>query len=226
MKQHFHVEIQELKKTLVQMAGMVEDAIRKAIRSLSERDPELAREVIETDREIDRLEINLEDRCLLMLARYQPVAVDLRLILVAVKMNNDLERMGDHAVNIAEKASEILRIPALKPLVDIPYMAGIVQEMVRDSLDAFVQGDVEKAIGVCRRDDTVDALEQQINRELLTYVMEDPQAISRAIDLTIVAKNLERIADISTNICEEVIFMVEARTIKHHFGEGERPDHP
>ncbi|MFQ5472874.1 MAG: phosphate signaling complex protein PhoU, partial [Dehalococcoidia bacterium] len=209
MKQHFHVEIQELKKTLVQMAGMVEDAIRKAIRSLSERDPELAREVIETDREIDRLEINLEDRCLLMLARYQPVAVDLRLILVAVKMNNDLERMGDHAVNIAEKASEILRIPALKPLVDIPYMAGLVQEMVRDSLDAFVQGDVEKAIGVCRRDDTVDALEQQINRELLTYMMEDPQAISRAIDLTIVAKNLERIADISTNICEEVIFMVE-----------------
>ena len=226
MRPHFHVEIREMKETLVRMAGMVEDAIRKAVRSLSERDPELAREVIETDREIDRLEIEVEDRCLSMLAKYQPVAIDLRLILVAVKMNNDLERMGDHAVNIAEKSSGILRLPALKPLVDIPYMAGIVQEMVRDSLDAFVRGDVEKATRVCERDDTVDALEQQINRELLTYMMEDPHAISRAIDLSVVAKNLERIADISTNICEEVIFMVEARTIKHHFDQADPPSGP
>ncbi len=219
MEQHFHIEIKELKQNLIKMSGMVEAAISKSIRSLVERNADQAQEVIEADREIDRLEIGIENQCLTLLARYQPVAIDLRFIIAAVKMNNDLERMGDHAVNITQQALNLIEEPPLKPLIDIPRMAGMVQGMVKDSLDAFVEGDAGKARAVCRNDDTVDGLNQQIIRELLTYMMEDPRNITRAVGLVIISKNLERIADLSTNICEEVIFMKEARTIKHHFEE-------
>jgi phosphate transport system protein len=219
VERHLQVEITELKHTLVRMAGLVEDAIDRAIRSLKERDENLAQEVIDLDPEIDKLEIDVENRCVNILARQQPVAVDLRLLVASIKMNNDLERMGDHAVNIAQKAQILMQTTPLKPLIDIPRMAGIVQRMVRDSLDAFVKGDAAKAKSVCESDDVVDQLEDQINRELLTYTFQEPKNISKAMHLSMIAKNLERIADLSTNICEEVIFMVEARTIKHHFNE-------
>jgi phosphate transport system protein len=219
VERHLQVEINELKQTLVRMAGLVEAAIDKAIRSLKERDESLARQVIDCDPDIDRLEIAVENQCVTILARQQPVAVDLRLLVASIKMNNDLERMGDHAVNIAERALSMIQSSPLKPLIDIPRMAGIVQGMVRDSLDAFVRSDAVRAKAVCERDDIVDQLEDQINRELLTYTMQEPKNIPKAMDLSMIAKNLERIADLSTNICEEVIFMVEARTIKHHFEE-------
>ncbi len=221
MERHLQVEINELKQNLLKLAGLVETSIDKAVRSLTERDENLAQEVIEEDVKIDQLEIRIENQCLSILARHQPVAVDLRLIIASVKINNDLERIGDHAVNIAEKAQNLIRTPPLKPLIDIPRMAELVQNMVKDSLDAYVGGDVEKAAAVCEKDDIVDSLEYQINRELLTYTLEDVTNTSRAMDLSMVAKNLERVADLSTNICEEVVFMVEARTIKHHFEEGD-----
>lgn len=217
MERHLDVEIANLKQSLVKMAGLVEFAIDKAIRSLKERNGELASEVIESDSSVNDLEIQNENRCLTLLARHQPVAADLRFILSAVKISNDLERMGDHAVNIAQKAQRLIKSSPLKPLIDIPYMASLVQQMVKDSLDAFVERDVEKARDVCARDDVIDGLEDQVNRELLTYMMETPRNISQALDLSMVAKNLERIADLSTNIGEEVIFIVSAKTIKHHF---------
>ena len=218
MERHFHAEINELKQNLLKMAGLVEASIDKAIRSLTDRNEALAQEVIDADPEINHLEIEIENQCINLLARHQPVAIDLRMLVAAVKMNSDLERMGDHAVNIAERAQQLLHEPPLKPLIDIPRMAVLVQEMVRNSLDAFVAGDVGKARAVCESDDLVDGLETQINRELLSYMIETPSSISRAINLSVIAKNLERIADISTTICEETIFLVEARTIKHRYG--------
>lgn len=219
MERHLDIEISNLKKDLVKMAGLVEAAIDKSIRALKERDSGLARQVIAEDAAINNLEIQNENHCVTLLARQQPVAADLRFIMASVKINNDLERMGDHAVNIAQKAERLSKLTRLKPLIDIPYMASIVQNMLKNSLDAFVQLDVAKARAVCANDDVVDGLEDQINRELLTYMMENAKNISQAMELSLVAKNLERIADLSTNIGEEVIFIVEAKNIKHHFGD-------
>jgi len=216
MERHLDTEIAQLRESLLKMAGLVELAIDNAIRALKDRDAELAKEVVKQDQAVDRLELQVENQCLNILARHQPVAIDLRFILACVKINNDLERMGDHAKNIAKKALSLIKSPPLKPLIDIPYMAQIVQKMVKDSLDAFLENDIAKARAVCESDDTVDALHHQIIRELTTYMIENPKIISRALDLTVVAKNLERMADLTTNIGEEVIFIVEARTIKHN----------
>jgi phosphate transport system protein len=217
MERHFETEIRNLKQDLIKMAGLVEAAIDKAILALKERNDALADEVIANDHQINQLEILVEQQCRSLLARHQPVAMDLRFIISCVKINNDLERMGDHAVNIAQKAQVLSKTPPVKPLIDIPYMAGLVQNMVKDSLDAFVQRDVAKAQAVCAQDDVIDGLEDQINRELLTYMMEDVKNISPCLSLALIAKNLERVADLSTNIGEEVIYMIEAKTIKHHF---------
>ena len=222
MERHLDTEITAVKRQLIRMAGLVEAAIDKATRALKERDAALARTVIEEDQVIDGLELEIESRCHSLLARHQPVAIDLRFVLAGVKINNDLERMGDHAVNIAEKAQALSQSRPIKPLIDIPYMARLVQEMVHKALDAFVEADAAKAKEVCESDDVIDGLESQIVRELITYMMEDPKTISQALALSMVAKNLERIADLSTNIGEEVIFMVEARTIKHHHEKAER----
>jgi phosphate transport system protein len=222
MERPLHVELSELKQSLIEMAGLVEASIRKSIRSLTERDHRLAREVIEEDHAIDRLEVEIENHAVTILARHQPVAVDLRVIVAVIKMNSDLERMGDHAVNIAERTEQLIDLPLLKPLIDIPRMATIAQDMVKKSLDAFVRSDARLAKSVCERDDEVDNLELQVNRELLTYAIEDPKNLSRALDLSMIAKNLERIADLSTNICEDVIFMVEAKVIKHRFRESQQ----
>lgn len=219
MERHFDEELQNLREQLLRMASLVEEAIAKAIQSLVDRDGELAQEVIDHDEEIDALEMAIDDLCLRLFALRQPMASDLRFITGAIKINNDLERVGDHAVNIAQRALQLVQEPPLQPLVDIPRMAQLAQSMVKDSLDAFVDGDAAKARSVCPRDDEVDQLEDHLIRVLLTYMMSDPRTISRALDLIIIAKNLERIADLSTNIAEDVIFIVQAKSIKHHAEE-------
>lgn len=219
MERHLDVETNSVKQDLLRMAGLAEAAIDKAIKALKERDADLARQVVAEDAAIDALEIKVENACFTLLARFQPVAADLRFIMAIIKIYNDLERMGDHAVNIAKKAEQLAAMAQLKPLIDIPYMGRMVQEMLRNSLDSFVSLDAGKARQVCESDDLVDGLDDGIQRELLTYMMEDPRNISQALNLAMVSKNLERVADLSTNVAEEVIFIVEARTIKHHLAQ-------
>jgi phosphate transport system protein len=222
---HFHKELDELKENLLRMAALVEGAIRDALQSLVKRDSELAKETFEGEDRINAMEIAIDDMCLRLLALRQPMASDLRFITSAMKITTDLERMGDQAVNIAERAIFLNQEPQLKPYIDVPRMAEIAQSMVKDVLDAFVNRDSKLARSVCERDDLVDGLKDQVLRELLTYMMSDPKTIPRAVHLIIVARCLERIADHATNIAEDVIFMLEARVIKHHADaeeEGER----
>ncbi len=217
MDRHFENELESLKRQLLSIASLVEEAIHRTIQALVERNEALARTVIASDDAINMAEIKIDDLCLKLLALHQPAAIDLRFITSAMKINNDLERMGDQAVNIAERVLELLKEPLLKPLIDLPRMAELAQKMVRDSLDAFVRKDTELARDVCRRDDEVDALNDQVFRELLTYMMQDPHTITRAVHLLLVGRHLERIADHATNICEDVIYLVQGRTIKHRF---------
>jgi phosphate transport system protein len=216
MERHIDRELSRLKDELIRMASLTEAAIGLSVKALVSRDAELARQVIASDETINMLEIEIEEGCLGIMARYQPEARDLRLLTMVLKINNDLERMGDQAVNIAERTLELLKEPLLKPLIDIPRMAELAQQMVKDSLDAFVQQDPLRARQICRRDDEVDRYDDQLFRELLTYMMEHPQAITRAVNLILVSRHLERIADHATNIAEDVIYMVEGKTIKHH----------
>jgi phosphate transport system protein len=199
------------------MASLVEEAIHRSIKALVDRDEELALLVLNSDDAINMAEIRIDDLCLKLVALHQPAAIDLRFIASAMKINTELERMGDQAVNIAERTIELLKEPLLKPLIDIPRMAELSQKMVKDSLDAFVRKDTELAREVCRRDDEVDAIDDQIFRELLTYMMEDPRTITRAVQLILVSRHLERISDHATNIAEDVIYMVQGKTIKHRF---------
>jgi phosphate transport system protein len=212
---HFQKELKELKENLLRMAALVEEAIRDAVQSLVKRDSDLARKTFEFEDRINKMEIAIDDMCLKLLALRQPMAVDLRFITSAMKITTDLERMGDQAVNIAERTVSLNEDPQLKPYIDIPRMTEIVQSMVRDVLDAFVNSDSKLARSVCERDDLVDGLNDQVVRELLTYMMSDPKTITRAVHLMIVARCLERIADHATNIAEGVIFMVDALVIKH-----------
>ena len=216
MERHLDLELDGLRDDLVRMAGLAEAAIGLAVKALVSRDAEMARQVIASDDAINTLEVEIDERCLRTMARYQPEAKDLRFLAMALKINNDLERMGDQAVNIAERTLELLKEPLLKPLIDLPRMAELAQRMVKDSLDAFVQQDVARAREVCRQDDQVDRLDDQIFRELLTYMMQDPRAITRAVNLILVSRHLERIADHATNIAEDVIYLTEGKTIKHH----------
>ncbi len=201
------------------MAGLAEAAIGLAVKALVSRDAQMARQVIASDGAINTMEMEVDELCLRIMALYQPEAKDLRFLAMALKINNDLERMGDQAVNIAERTLELLKEPLLKPLIDIPRMAQIAQAMVKDSLDAFVQQDVPRARAVCQRDDEVDRYDDQMFRELLTYMMQDPKAIARAVNLILVSRHLERIADHATNIAEDVIYLVEGKNIKHHAQE-------
>ena len=216
MDRHIDVELGRLKEELVRMAGLAEAAIGLSVKALVSRDAEMARQVIASDDAINTLELEIDERCLRAMARYQPEARDLRLLTMALKINNDLERMGDQAVNIAERTLELLKEPLLKPLLDLPRMAELVQRMVKESLDAFVQQDPVRARAVCRQDDEVDRYDDQLFRELLTYMMADPRAITRAVHLILVSRHLERIADHATNVAEDVIYLVEGKTIKHH----------
>jgi len=215
-RQHFEAERQALRNQLLTMGALVEDRVHRAIQALVERREEEARRIIETDKEINDLQIEIDDRCLKLLALQTPLAVDLRLITSAMKINADLERVGDQAVNIAENVLQLLPHPPLKPLIDIPRMAEIAERMVRDALDSFVKGDAGLARDVLRRDDEVDGLKDQLFRELLTYMMADPGTIQRALALLLISRHLERIADHATNIAEDVIFIAEAKDVRHH----------
>ncbi len=219
MERHFDHELKALKEQLLLMGGRAEGVVRKSIESLRRGDQALAQQVFEEDRAIDRLEIDVEERCLRLLALQQPLAGDLRFITAALKISNDLERVGDHAVNIAGGTTRLAGKPLLKPLVDIPRMADLAVGMLHESLDAFVRRDAESARRLVRRDDAVDDLNRQVFRELLSYMIEDPSTITRAMELVLVARNLERIADLATNVAEEVVFIAEARIIKHHTDE-------
>ena len=225
MHRHFEDELAELRTELLYMASLAEKAVETSITALKSRDEALANHVIDGDMIINQLEVKIDELCVEILARHQPMASDLRFVASAMKINNDLERIGDHAVNIAENTIKLLPEPELKPLLDIPRMATVAQGMVRDALDAFVHREVARAVSVCQSDDEVDALNNQVLRELVTYMASDPRAISRALSLILISKNLERIADLSTNIAEEVVFMVEARSIKHHLGKDDVHQH-
>jgi phosphate transport system protein len=221
VERHFDIEIDHLKDQLLLMAGRAESIVQKSIQALARRDKELAQTVFEDDHAIDRLEIDLEERCLELLARHQPLARDLRFITATLKISNDLERIGDHAVNIAGSALKLMEEPPLKPLVDIPRMAELATGMLRDALDAFVRRDAGGARTLVKRDDDVDALNEQLFRELISFMIENPRTITRAMELILVARNLERVADLATNVAEEVVFIAEARIIKHHAEDAE-----
>lgn len=206
-----------LRKELIESATHVEGMIDKSITGLMRKDSTLLTEVIEKDEpKANDSEISIEELCTTMIAQYEPRAKDLRTILMVMKMNNDLERVGDHAVNIAECSLFLIERPSLKPLLDIPRMAEESVGMLKDAIEAFINEDALLAAMVCERDSIVDNLGQQILRELITFMGADPTTIERSMRLLNIARNLERIGDLSTNISEDVIFMVEGRVIKHH----------
>ena len=216
MKRQFDKELKSLKEKLLKMASLAEESIAMAVSSLKERKEELAQKVFNGEETINLLDIEIDRLTLRLLALRQPMAVDLRFITSAMRIASELERIGDQSVNIAQRALDLLKLPLLKPLMDIPRMASLAQNMVKDSLNAFVNRDEKLARDVCQRDDEVDDLNDQIFRELLTYMMQDPSTISRAVDLILVGRHLERIADHATNISEDVIYYVKGKTIKHH----------
>jgi len=211
----YEEELRGLRAGLIKMGGLVESQIAEAIEALVERDPEHARAVIARDAEVNRMDIETDGRCINLLALHQPAASDLRFITTGLKITTDLERIGDNAVNICERALELNEEPQLKPYIDIPRMASIAQSMVKDSLDAFMRNDTALAEQVIARDDEVDQLNYQIYRELLSFMAEDPRTIAVATRVLFVSKYLERIADHATNIAEMVVFMVEGKNIKH-----------
>jgi phosphate transport system protein len=211
----FDLELKELKEKLLYEGGLVEKALRGAIQALLDRNSALAHQVIQDDHILNAREVETDEFCLKLLALRQPAARDLRFITTAIKINYDLERIGDMAVNICERVQELVIEPQLKPYIDLPKMAETVQAMVKESLDAFVKEDVQIAWKVTRDDEQVDQLLDQIFRELLTYMMQDPKTISRATRLLFISKYLERMADHAVNIAELVIFMVEGRIIRH-----------
>ena len=206
-----------LRKELIEYGAHVESMINKSITGLMKKDPAVLAEVIDKDEvQANETEITIEELCTSMIAQYQPRAKDLRTILMVMKINNDLERAGDHAVNIAESSLYLIERPAIKPLLDIPRMAEEAVMMLKDAIDAFIKEDAVMAAMVCERDTIVDNLGQQILRELITFMGADPTTIERSMRLLNIARNLERIGDLSTNISEDVIFMTEGRVIKHH----------
>jgi len=210
-------KIHELSKKVIKQAGMVEKMIKDSIDSLINRDREKAIKVIEIyEPRVNYTEIEIDEMVTNLIALYQPEAKHLRTILMILKMNNDLERIGDLAVNIAESSLFLMEKPPVKPLIDLPRMAEEVMLMLRNSILAFINEDTELAIEVCKHDDMVDALRDQIYRELITYMMSDPSTIERALHLMRISRNLERIADLATNICEDAIYTAEGKVIKHH----------
>jgi phosphate transport system protein len=216
---HFQEELEQLKTRLLEMGGAAEEQVRVAVKGLVDRDRDLIDEALGGDEPLNALHIEIDNRCFTLLALYQPMAADLRTIVAVVKINTDLERVGDLAVNIAEAARRYASHAPVKKLIDIPQMASIAQAMLRDALDAFVRRDVVLAQRVLNEDDQLDALKTQIFRELLTYMLQDPSTIEPALDLILVSRHLERIGDHATNIAEDVIFIVSARDVRHHAGE-------
>jgi len=215
MKRHFSEELADLHEKVLRMGGLAEQMTRRSVQSLVERKGEMLEEVRAMEAQVNRLHLDIDETCLEILALRQPAAKDLRFIAAAMKINADLERIGDQAINIAQRTESLLSVPLLKPLIDIPRMAQTAEEMLKGSLDAFVNGDAELAYATILRDDSVDQLKDQIFRELLTYMMADPKTIPTAMDLTLVSRHLERVGDHATNICEHVIFMVKGKDVRH-----------
>jgi phosphate transport system protein len=211
----YEEELKKLREEILYMGGMVEDQIQKAIKSLVDRDSDLAEVIIERDHEVNRLDVEIDEVCIKLLALHQPAGRDLRFITTGLKITTDLERIGDMAVNICERALELNQEAQLKPYIDIPRMARIAQRMIRESLDAFVREDTELALKVCKNDEEVDQLNSQIFREVVTFMIEDPHTINRAMKISSISKYLERIADHATNIAEMVIFMAKGKSIRH-----------
>jgi len=215
MERHWDQDLEKIRGELLRMGGLTEQMITGVMQALIERDSDHARVVIGTDREVDSLEKLIDEDCLETIARHQPMAVDLRFLVAGMKISTDLERIGDSAVNVAQAAIVLNQEPQLKPYIDLPRLAELTQAMVRDALDSFVRRDGELGLDVCRRDDLVDGLYKQLFRELLSYMMEDPSTVTRALHLLLIARNFERIADHATNIAEGVIYYVEGRDIRH-----------
>ncbi|HLB01692.1 MAG TPA: phosphate signaling complex protein PhoU [Nitrospiria bacterium] len=215
MQRHFDEELKGLKEKILRMGALVEEQIRNSIKALVERDSDLARQVIANDHRVNAMDVEVDEDCLRLIALHQPMAKDLRFITTAMKISTELERMSDLAENIAERATELNEEPQLKPYIDIPRMAEHAQRMVKEALDAFVNGDNTLARKVCADDDFIDDLTHQIFRELLSYMIEDPHTISRAVRITFVAKYIERVADHATNVAELVVYLVEGKIIRH-----------
>jgi len=212
---HYEQELEELREKIIYMGALVEKVIQRGIRALVERDSHLAEEIIAQDDQIDRLDVEIEEKCIKLLALRQPTAGDLRFITTTIKINGHLERIGDMAVNVARKVLILNKEPRLKPYIDLPRMAELAQSMIRESLDAFINKNVELANKVRRDDDLVDQLNEQIFRELLTYMMEDHKNIPRAMLISQIAKNIERISDHAKGIADMVIYMITGQTVRH-----------
>jgi phosphate transport system protein len=213
---HFREELEALQGRLLEMGGLAEERVRAAVQGLVTRDPSLFEKVLLGDEPINQLHIEVDNRCFRLLALHQPMATDLRAIVAAVKINTDLERVGDLAVNIAEAGTRYISHPPVKKLIDIPQMGEIAQSMLRDSLDAFVKRDTALAHQVLNEDDRLDSLKTQVFRDLLTYMLKDQTTVEPALDLILVSRHLERIGDHATNVAEDVIFMVSALDVRHH----------
>jgi len=213
---HFHDELSQVKVRLLTMSGEAEAALRLAVEALLERSPDKAAQVIAGDKVIDGMEVEIEETCIDLLALQQPMARDLRMLVAAIKIANDLERVGDHAVNLAQSAERLERSRPIAPEPEIVEMARLAREMLSDALEAFVRSDAAAGREICLRDDKVDALNRSVFRILLTHMMEDPHVIGAAMELFLVSRNLERVADLATNIAEDVVFLVEGKSIKHH----------
>ena len=211
----YELQLEKLRASVLEMGGLVEDQIAQAMRALTTRDQQLARATIERDHMVNRLDVEIDDLAIKLLALHQPAARDLRLITTTLKVTTDLERIGDLAEHIAERAVELVVELPIKPSIDLPRMAELARDMLRRSLDAFVREDEKLALSVCNADDTIDQLHGQLFRELVEFMAEDPRTVSRAMRLLFVSKYLERVGDHATNIAEMVIFMVKGRSIRH-----------
>ena len=215
MKKHYGEQLAGVREMVLRMGGLAEQMTRRVIQALVQRDAALLAEVRAREAQVNQLHVEIDEACLELIALRQPAAADLRFIAAAMKIIVDMERIGDQAINITERADSLLAVPPLKPLIDIPRMADIAQEMLKASLDAYVNGDDELAYQTILKDDEVDQLKDQVFRELLTFMMSDPTTIPRAMDLILVSRHIERIADHATNICEDVIFMVKGKDVRH-----------
>jgi phosphate transport system protein len=222
-QRQFDRDLEELKKKLIRMAALTETMIDKTIGELVSRDERLAEKVPEYEEELNRLQIEIDDQALTLLATQCPVATDLRFIVAATKINGELERIGDLVINITENVHVLAQHPPLKPLIDIPRMADLARQMVRDSLEAFIRGNALQAQSVIMADDQVDALKDQVLRELLTYMIADPHTIERSLALILISRHLERIGDHATNIAEDVIYVIQGRDVRHPKTPKERP---
>ncbi len=217
MERHFDAELKELHKDILKMAVLAQEAIHESIEALKDRDKQKAKQVIDKDKKIDELELLIDEKCIDLIARYQPLASDLRFVTTGMKINSELERIADIAVDISERVLELVEMPLLKPLIDIPKLSTIAQNMVRNAIDAFIKKDVELAKKVVLSDSEADDLRDRVQEELINdYMAKDISSASRAVPLLLIARFLERICDHTTNIAEDVIYMVEAKVVRHH----------